>query len=197
MSVKGDGTVLAGSIAVGKTSVTPGYSTDINGNLAVGGQVDVGASAQSFFRTNGAGASEFGGAAASNHTAVFSKGAEAMRIDSAGKVGIGTTTPSQTLTVNGTFSYAITQNDVTSLRTVTGTVYRNTTGRIMYVSVMVGANGNNSAFAYSDSNPSPTTLVSRCSTLMGYSRLLFFIVVPGNYYKVSNDGTLSSWIEWY
>ena len=101
MSVKGDGTVLAGSLAVGKTSVTPGFSADVSGNLAASGEVDAGASAQTFIRANGAGATELGGTAASNYTAVFSKGAEAVRVDSAGNVGVGTTAPSQKLDVNG------------------------------------------------------------------------------------------------
>jgi len=178
MSVKGDGTVLAKS-------------------LAVAGEVDAGASLQTFIRTNGAGASEIGGAAGSNYTALFSKGAEAIRVDSTGKVGVGTTNPSQTLTVNGTFSYSMTQNNMTSSRAI-ATVYQNTTGRIMYVTVLTTSN-NGTAYAYCDNNPSPTTLVSICSTLSFYNRTNFFIVVPGNYYKVTTDsgGSLMSWIEWY
>lgn len=96
------------------------------------------------------------------------------------------------------------QNVVTGSRSI-GTVFQNTTSRPIFVSVTSGTTGdggNGAQQAVTDSNPSPTTVVAKlgvASTAPLSPLNLFFIVLPGNYYKVTNligTYTLTQWIEW-
>lgn len=92
------------------------------------------------------------------------------------------------------------QNDVTSSRAI-GKVYRNTTGKTMYVMCIfwTGSALWNHLQAFSDSNADPAVRVAynHSDTRGG---VLSFWVIPNNYYKVINDvttATVSNWIEWY
>ena len=90
-----------------------------------------------------------------------------------------------------------TQNNVTASRAL-GTVYQNTTGKPMFVSVICYITANYStATAYTDSNSSPNTIVSDIQPYGTLVSSMFFIVLPGNYYKVAGTMTLKNWIEWY
>jgi hypothetical protein len=122
---------------------------------------------------------------------------DSIVIDSTGKVGINTNSPSQTLTVNGGFVYNMTQNDVTASRAL-GTVYQNTTGRIMYVNVIYGHSSAGSVYGYTGAANPPTTLVAQCSNNAVYASTMHFIVLPNYYYKVTQDVVSNfTWIEWY
>lgn len=107
-------------------------------------------------------------------------------------------------TTQGTAAAPITaQANQTGFRAL-ATTYQNTTGKAMFVSVTLGgpAGGDGAAQAVTDSNPAPTTIVARqgvASTAAVSPMQLFFIVLAGNYYKVSNivgAYTMTSWIEW-
>lgn len=102
-----------------------------------------------------------------------------------------------------------TQTDATASRAL-ATVYQNTTGKPMWVTVSINMNGSTSAVAvwgaYSDGSNPPTTQVvkgQRSHTNPSPSLILpaTFVVLPGNYYKVQNDGTptvsIFAWIESY
>jgi hypothetical protein len=92
------------------------------------------------------------------------------------------------------------QNSVTASRSL-GTVYQNTTGKTMLITVSayttdVGVG----YFAETDGSNPPVTRVLRHDVPASYYQSIFFIVLPGNYYKVdfiSGTKTLGYWIEWY
>jgi hypothetical protein len=95
-----------------------------------------------------------------------------------------------------------TQSVVTSSR-VLGTVYQNTTGSMMLVTVMFWSNRANDSFTVkSDSNSSPsTTTVSATAGNNSSITSAFgttFAVLPGNYYVISSSYalTIDSWTEW-
>lgn len=108
-------------------------------------------------------------------------------------------------TVQGTAAAPITaQANMTGFRAL-GTVYHNTSGKTLFVSVTIGQAGDGgdaTAQAVTDANPAPTLVVAKqgvASTASVSPLNLFFIVLPGNYYKVSNivgTYTMTSWIEW-
>lgn len=89
-----------------------------------------------------------------------------------------------------------TQNNVTASRAL-GTVYRNTTGKPMWVRVIQTNNGG-IIVGYSDNNSTPTTLVdeTHSHTTAAYTSSVGFWVLPNNYYKVTAGG-LRGWIEYY
>jgi hypothetical protein len=98
--------------------------------------------------------------------------------------------------------YTPTQSVVTSSR-VLGTVYQNTTGSMMLVTVMFWSNRANDSFTVkSDSNSSPsTTTVSATAGNDSSITSAFgttFAVLPGNYYVISSSYalTIDSWTEW-
>jgi len=94
------------------------------------------------------------------------------------------------------------QGVVTGSR-VLGSVYQNTTGKPMFVSVTAHTDNvtNANILAQTDSNPSPSTYVAYAALAQnGIDGQITFWVLPNNYYTVTiNIGTpgLSLWTEWY
>lgn len=92
------------------------------------------------------------------------------------------------------------QVEVHASRAIDATVYHNTSGRPMLVSISCVCNFGDVINAYSDANATPTTIV----VSMGHSNIqpvgmsLTFLVLPGNYYKINQTGTstLSYWVEY-
>jgi len=93
------------------------------------------------------------------------------------------------------------QYDVTASRAI-GTTYRNTSGKIIFVTVTVVHNNTSSWSAKCDLNAAPTTVVAQQQTGAAVTndiRCASFVVPVNFYYKISDDGgtkTLLSWIEW-
>lgn len=90
-----------------------------------------------------------------------------------------------------------TQSDVSGSR-ADGTVYQNTTGRALFVSVSFADDFGRLAIAYSDTNNPPTTIIAKVTGVGVNLMQIFFIVLPGNYYKVVWNNTPSTiiWFEW-
>jgi len=91
----------------------------------------------------------------------------------------------------------VSQYDMTSSRAF-ASVYQNDTGKPLFVSVIVHRNDTGYAYGYTDSSNPPTSLISNASIAGTYDVSLFFVVAPGNYYKVTHDGAalITSWTEW-
>jgi hypothetical protein len=85
-----------------------------------------------------------------------------------------------------------TQTVVTASRAA-GTVYQNTTGKVMWVMISSQSAGS----AITDSNPSPTKTVAYISVSNGAidEETITFLVLPGNYYKFT--GSFEVWTESY
>lgn len=90
---------------------------------------------------------------------------------------------------------SISQTNVTSSRAL-ATVYQNTTGKPMFVSVSVSRGSTGTVSVYTDSNTPPTTQILATSDSSGWNSSVYFYVVPGNYYKVVTDSS-ASLIFWY
>ncbi len=99
------------------------------------------------------------------------------------------------------------QNVVTGSRAL-GTVYQNTTGKTMMVTIsaeVTGSTGTQGMIAYTDSTPSPSTIVAEGATTANSSYGKFititFMVLPNNYYSVNSGGvatiSLAYWVEWH
>jgi hypothetical protein len=97
-----------------------------------------------------------------------------------------------------------TQANVTASRAL-ATVYQNTGKTPLWVNAVVFGGGTGIVtMAASDSSATPTTEVAQTQDIFATSntvyRTLSFIVLPGNYYKVTVSGSGSSgvgkWIEW-
>lgn len=94
---------------------------------------------------------------------------------------------------------AMSQNDVTSSRAL-GTIYQNTTGKPMFVSVSAYSSAATIYYAEIDSSATPTTRVLRVDTSVNLYAAIFFVVLPNDYYKVdfsTGAKTLGYWFEWY
>jgi hypothetical protein len=136
-----------------------------------------------------------------------------LAILSTGNVGIGTASPGYPLDVNGTcratsfigdgagltgISGGFTaQSNVTGSR-ASGTVYQNTSGKTMMVSITIGSLTAGYFTAYADSFNPPTTVVfvnGTNGTSGAISLSVIFIVLPNYYYKANVSG-FSTWIEW-
>lgn len=93
---------------------------------------------------------------------------------------------------------ATTQSVVTGSRAL-GSIYQNTTGKVLYVAVSVNMTGIGSLFAFADDSNPPTTLIISTSNQIAYNASVFFLVLPGYYYKATIDttGNLGIWVEWY
>ena len=97
----------------------------------------------------------------------------------------------------------LSQSDVTASRAIDGTAYHNTgaTARYVLVSIEYISGVANNVEAFSDGNANPTLRVAYTgkNNFSGVTRgAIFFIVLPGNYYKVFQSGgaTLAVWIEY-
>lgn len=103
--------------------------------------------------------------------------------------------PDATIQTTAAVSGVLTaQIDVTASRAI-GTAYRNLGTRPMFVSVSCAMGGINGT-ALSDASASPGTIVAQFGNPSpGAYDQVFFIVMPGNYYKVT-AGVLLTWIEW-
>lgn len=105
---------------------------------------------------------------------------------------------------------AAVNNAVTAQGVVTGsralnTVFQNTsTTKPMFVSVTIESTTASVFQAITDNAASPTTIVAQAGMASGppsgvpvSARFpILFIVLPGNYYKVSGGGSLITWTEW-
>lgn len=131
-----------------------------------------------------------------------------------GNVGIGTASPGSKLDVSGdincTGAYRVngtpisgggvtTQSNVTASRGV-GITYQNTTGKPMMVTVTCSCL-NSAMVAKTDSGTSPSTIVAHMGNYLniGGNVCMSFWVLPNNYYKIENQGSIiiSYWFEWY
>jgi len=88
------------------------------------------------------------------------------------------------------------QNIVTGQRAL-GTIYQNTSGKTMLVSVTMNVGSTSSASAYSDSSLNPMTSVGS-TNISATLNTLSFMVLNNNYYTITTSGTVSlvSWVEW-
>ncbi len=93
------------------------------------------------------------------------------------------------------------QNDVTSSRAI-ASIYHNTDAvpRFCCVTAHSSSAANASILAQTDASTPPTTYVAyQCLPSATNAQSINFIVLPGNYYKVTvNVGTpgLDLWFEW-
>jgi hypothetical protein len=88
------------------------------------------------------------------------------------------------------------QNIVTGLRAL-GSIYQNTTGRTMQVTVTNNITAGGSVTVYSDSTLNPTTEVCADNTAATKSPITF-MVLNNNYYTLTVGGTVAlvCWTEW-
>lgn len=79
---------------------------------------------------------------------------------------------------------------------VLGTVYQNTTGKSVVVSVTASTSTGGVVLAFCDTNSTPTTGIASGGNIAGAADLVevTFIVLPNYYCKVSG-GSLSIWVE--
>lgn len=92
------------------------------------------------------------------------------------------------------------QNVVTGARAL-NTVFHNVGTRPLFVSVCASGSGVNFINAFTDANPVPATQVAQAgqgSSVGVTLEQLFFVVLPGNYYRVDAGGSaaLGFWTEW-
>lgn len=96
------------------------------------------------------------------------------------------------------------QSNVTATRALDGTIYRNTSGRPMFVSIQLVSvtAGANYGGVSTGVNTPPTVGVAACyhdATLSALRATISFVVLPLYYYQFNqNTGTftLGSWVEW-
>lgn len=86
------------------------------------------------------------------------------------------------------------QNNVLTSRSI-GTVYQNTTRKALFVNVAANG-GTNNLDAQSDGVTPPTEFVASSAPSNAQNVTISFIVLPGNYYLISHNGTPSLWVEW-
>ena len=121
------------------------------------------------------------------------------------RLGIGSTGDTLTIAAGVPAWNTAVQSDVTSSRAINGTVYQNTSGRPLIITVTIDCTGDDydRAVAYCDSNASPTTVVTAVGHLVGNGEREYlsmtFVAVPSYYYKVTSAAgtpTLVDWFEW-
>lgn len=91
-----------------------------------------------------------------------------------------------------------TQSVVTGSRAI-NTVYQNTSGKPMLVTISGDASVNSYFDILTDANNPPTTVVARQGFNISEWRSISFLVLPGNYYKLSvlaGTPTPYRWTEW-
>jgi hypothetical protein len=113
---------------------------------------------------------------------------------------LGGVTVEKDLVVKGNIKGPIftTQQTQSTLNRSFGTVYQNTTGKSMFVSVSINVGVvYETITCLTDSNSNPTTGVAGCS-IYSHGAGFSFMVLPGNYYKVTRSATASIvyWTEW-
>ena len=117
-------------------------------------------------------------------------------------IDVGDVTTAQLVTTSGVLNDKInttTPNLQNLPSRQLNTVYRNTSKSAIYVAVATNGPTINTTSAWSDSANPPTTCVGSVSGGVSWSRFIFFIVLPNNYYKITYDGTapfIASWAEW-
>jgi len=109
--------------------------------------------------------------------------------------------------LDGTGAYSVpassapfTYQDSIAVSRVLGTSYQNTTGKTMFVVVSAYSTIAINLIAFSDSSNPSTTQVAAAEALANNDTSVSFMVLTGNYYKVTSStgsNTLSSWTEWY
>jgi hypothetical protein len=78
-----------------------------------------------------------------------------------------------------------------------GTNYQNTSGKVMFLAVMVIITVGNNVVAFADAASNPSTQVGGAAwTAGGGSATVCFMVLPGNFYRLAGAVTISSWVEW-
>jgi len=108
---------------------------------------------------------------------------------------------SSTGSTGATGGTTLTQSVVTGSRSL-GSIYNNTSGFAMIVTVSVTRTSGSSGFsAVCDSSSSPSTTVAQAGANMSdgtMSMSMTFCVPPSYYYKVINiyNSTLAYWTEW-
>jgi hypothetical protein len=80
-------------------------------------------------------------------------------------------------------------------------IYQNTSGKVMFITVSVGATDFSTIAGYSAANTPPTTLITYATVDASRYISQTFIVPAGNYYKVYGANnltnfTLYKWTEW-
>lgn len=89
------------------------------------------------------------------------------------------------------------QNDVTASREIDGTVYRNTSKKTMFVVVTATTAAVGNIVVTTDSAAAPTMVIGGHAHVAAGTIHFGFMVLPGNYYKVTNTGAVKyRWIEW-
>ena len=99
--------------------------------------------------------------------------------------------------------YTCTQTDVAASRAVNGTIYQNTTGKVVIAMITINyANTSAVATFICDSNASPTTQIGLVNivadNVLNTKIATTFIVPPSFYYKVAPTGSINivNWFEW-
>ena len=91
----------------------------------------------------------------------------------------------------------VSQTDVTSSRAFNGTVYQNTSGKVMIATVQAYSAGSGNVTLYCASGSSPSVIVGGMATPIVNS--CTFVIPPNYYYKATiglGSPTVNSWVEW-
>jgi hypothetical protein len=125
-----------------------------------------------------------------------------LGINDAGFTFLSTTTPPRQFiwsssawveVSNGGFT---TQTVQTGSRAL-GTNYPNSTGKTIFVCVVVSTTAGGGAQGFADAAPTPSTQVAGANSTAGEAFTLSFMVQAGHFYRVAGSlATLSSWVEW-
>lgn len=131
----------------------------------------------------------FGGANVTSSIAIFVKNNDFYKITSTGG------TPS----IMSTREYTITKGSITDSGDLSGskayaTTYQNTSGSLMIVQIQIGTGGMTSA--QSDASSPPTVQVDKASVQNSGNCTMFFPVLNGHYYQITNNGT-GSIVKWH
>lgn len=108
--------------------------------------------------------------------------------------------PDATIQKTAAINTAVAAQAVVTGTRALNTVFHNTSARPLFISVCASGSGVNFITAYTDANPAPVAQVAQAGQGSSGATLeqLFFIVLPGNYYRVDGGGSavMSIWTEW-